>query len=346
MLIITTSFFANHPAAIIVLLGSGILIACLAALVYTFYRRRQRQAQRSASGSKFPEISLPLSRNPFADPVVSRPTREGARDRFIFPGNRTGSTSVPLNRSQDSMPGTNGAVNTPIQPPLATRVRSRSSYRVPVPYATLDTPDNSSRTADQQYTDPFNEPHRVQVAQNASLPDIPPLPPMRSPLRLLATRIDPKKPEEDARRLSRGSSPSVYPPSLRYSEGEVDSLYQREVIASSPSSNRDASGLPTRGPALSNEPSQELKREQVTRPSLGTLFGTVDSDGTHSFLQSTSSSSQAQSSLLRAPVSETGTAFTSIMDEKVYRVLPRAPARPTSLFERRVENARSGAWGT
>jgi hypothetical protein len=274
---------------------------------------------------------------------VSRTTREGAGDRFIFPGNRTSSTSGPFNRSQDSMPGTNGA---PIQPPLATRVRSRSSYRVPVPYATLDAPDNNSRTADQQPTDPFNEPRRAQVAQNASLPDIPPLPPMRSPLRLLATKIDSKKPEEDARRLSHGSSPSVYPPSLRYSEGEVDSLYQREIIATSPSSNREALGLPTRGPALGNEPSsKELKREQVTRPSLGTRFSSVDSDGTHSFLQSTSSSSQVQSSLLRAPASDTGTALTSIMDEKVYRVLPRAPARPTSLFERRVENARSGAWG-
>jgi hypothetical protein len=325
LLSITSSFLGNHLAVFGVFLCIGIIIACIAAIVFYCYRLRRQQTRTQRRGSRLPEISLPLPQNPFADPMGNRPMREGAGsnvrwERFIFPPNETStaqsSINVPLNRSEDNV------VDTPIPPPVP-RSRRGSSYRVPVPYANLD------------------------AIENASPPDVPPRLPTRSPLRPLATKNDPKMPE-DTRRLSRASSPSVYPPSLRYSDGEVDSLYQREVVSSSPLSSREASGWLTKGPAPSNDPSQEQKTEQASSqsPAAAARISSADSDGTHSFLQSASSSSPApQHSLLGSSASETGTALTSVLDDKVYRALPRAQARPPSWFEHRIENGRQGGRG-
>jgi hypothetical protein len=282
----------------------------MAALVCSCYRRRQRRVRRR--GSWLPEISPPLPQNPFADPMGKPTMREhvGSNvppDRFIFPRNQPhttqSSSNVPLTRSQDGVPVTHGVVDIPTQLPPATRVRSKSSYRVPVPYASLDVLDNNSRIAGQQQ---YPDPSRGQIGL---LPDIPPVPPMRSPLRLLAAKSDSKKTAEDDRGLSRSSSPSVYPPSLRHSDGEVDSLYQREVVAASPSSGRDNSGWLSGGPASDNEPSKAPKREQVSRPSPGTHLSSVDSDGAHhSFLQTVPLSLQARYPPLRIPASELGRA--------------------------------------
>lgn len=325
MLSITSSFLGNHPAVFGVFLCIGIIIACIAAIVFYCYRLRRQQTRTQRRGSRLPEISLPLPQNPFADPMGNRAMREGAGfnirwERFIFPPNETStaqsSINVPLNRSEDNV------VDTPIPPPVP-RSRRGSSYRVPVPYANLD------------------------AIENASPPDVPPRLPTRSPLRPLATKNDPKMPE-DTRRLSRASSPSVYPPSLAYSDGEVDSLYQREVVSSSPLSSREASGWLTKGPAPSNDPSKEQKTEQASSQSpAAARISSADSDGTtHSFLQSASSSSPApQHSLLGSSASETRTALTSVLDEKVYRALPRAQARPPTWFEHRIENGRQGGRG-
>ncbi|KAI0257109.1 hypothetical protein BJV78DRAFT_1277689 [Lactifluus subvellereus] len=344
------SFFGNHPVVFGVFLGSGMVIACIAALVFYCCRRRQWRTQRR--GSRLPEISLPLPQNPFADPMGNRTMLESADfnarwDRFILPRNQTStaqsSINVPFNRSEDSVPPTGNAVDTPIPSLPVPRSRRGSSYRVPVPYASLDAIDNYSRIAGQQDPDPFSEQQQMQAVQNVSPPDVPPRLPTRSPLRPLATKNDSKTPE-DTRRLSRASSPSVYPPSLR-SDGEVDSLYQREVVASSPLSSREASGWLTKGPAPGNDPSKEQMTEQASRPSPAARLSSVDSDGTHSFLQSASSSSPAQCSLLGSPGSEAGTALTSMLDEKAYRTLPRTQARAPSWFEHRIENSRPGVQG-
>lgn len=192
------------------------------------------------------------------------------------------SSSIPLNRCEEGMPATNAIINTPLPlpPPPSLQqqqpIRNRLSHRVPVPYAGLGARGSDSRPTDQQYVSPFsdNPPLPVQGVQKNTTSSVPPPPPKRSPLRSLATKNDPKTPQENTQRLSGASSLSLYPPSSYPSEAEVDSLYKRET---SVFQSRDTSDSSTRGPSSGNNSGMEQRKEKASKNSQFTVLGGVDS---------------------------------------------------------------------
>jgi hypothetical protein len=169
---------------------------------------------------------------------------------------------------------------------------------------------------------------------------------MRSPLRLLAAQNIAKIPQENALDLSpsQASSPSsVYPPSLH--RPDADSFYQeKEVVASLPSSSslqKNTSGWLTRELSYSTK-SDKVDRIDGNAESQGAQISPVDSDGTPSLNVSASSSSHAHYSPLASPVSETGTALSSIQDGNTHNrkvALPRAPPAPLLTHRARLRRA-------
>jgi len=100
------------------------------------------------------------------------------------------------------------------------RERRKSSYRVPVRYSGIGAYQGNSWATEKKYTGPFSGYLPKQVAQTHPSPNIPPPLPTRSPLRLLADKNSLNTPQEDPNRLSRSSSPSLYPPSESISISE------------------------------------------------------------------------------------------------------------------------------
>jgi hypothetical protein len=183
-----------------------------------FCCRRQR-GQTQPRRRRLEDISLPLPQNPMREDVKSH----GGSSDQIAP--LQSFINVPLNRSGDSLPTAHSDVDTPLPPPVMQRERRKSSYRVPVRYSGLGAHQGNSRATDWKYTGPFSDYLPKQVAQTRPSPNIPPPLPTRSPLRLLADKNGSNTPQEDSKRLSRTSSPSLYPPSesISTSEGAVAS---------------------------------------------------------------------------------------------------------------------------
>ena len=129
--------------------------------------------------------------------------------------------NVPLNHSGDSLPTANYDVDTLLPPPVTQRERRKSSYRVPVRYSGLGAHQGNSRATDWKYTGPFSDYLPTKVAQTNPSPNVPPPLPTRSPLRLLADKNSLNSPQGDPKRLSRTSSPSLYPPSESISISEA-----------------------------------------------------------------------------------------------------------------------------
>jgi hypothetical protein len=189
----------------------------MAALAFFCCRRRRGETQPRRR--RLEDISLPLPQNPKREDVKSN---GGSNDQnaplqsFI---------NVPLNRSGDSLPTAHSDVDTPLPPPVMQRERRKSSYRVPVRYSGLGAHQGNSRAPDWNRTFPFSNYLPTQVAQTRPSPNVPPPLPTRSPLRLLADKNSLNTPQEDSKRLSRTSSPSLYPPSesISTSEGAIAS---------------------------------------------------------------------------------------------------------------------------
>jgi hypothetical protein len=129
--------------------------------------------------------------------------------------------NVPLNHSGDSLPTAHSDVDTPLPPPVMQRERRKSSYRVPVRYTGLGAHQASSLATDWKNTGPFSNYLPTQVAQTHRSPNVPPPLPTRSPLRLLASKNSLNTTQGDPKRLSRSSSPSLYPPSESISGSEA-----------------------------------------------------------------------------------------------------------------------------
>ena len=219
LLNVVSSFFGNHAAVVFVFLVTGIVITCMAALA--FYCCCRRRGQTQSRQRRLEDISLPLPQNPMRKDVKSH----GGSSDQIAP--LQSFINVPLNRSGDSLPTAHSDVDTPLPPPVMQRERRKSSYRVPVRYSGLGAHGNS-RGTDWKYTSPFPD-YRPdyrprQVAQKHPPPNVPPPLPTRSPLRLLADKSSLNTPQ-DPKRLSRTSSPSLYPPSesISTSEGAIAS---------------------------------------------------------------------------------------------------------------------------
>jgi len=256
-------------------------VAFILALALIYCRRRRRQRQRRRR--KLEDISAPLPQNPVVMHEHASPLG-GLDGGSVRLGNQPGltrsSSSIPLNRGEESMPATNAIIDTPppLQPPPSLqqhqRVRDRLSYRVPVPYAGLGAHGNNSRPPDQQYMGPFNDTLPVQGVHKNTTSSLPPPPPKRSPLRLLATKNDPKTPQENTQRLSGASSLSLYPPSSDPSEAEVDSLYKRETGAFQ---SRDTSDSSTRGPSSGNNSGMVQRKDNASNNIQFTVLGSVDS---------------------------------------------------------------------
>lgn len=276
------SFFGNHLLVISVFLVSGMAVAFVLALAVIYCRRRRRQCQRRRR--KLEDISAPLPQNPVVMHEHASP-RGGLDGGSVRLGNQSGitrsSSSIPLNCGEESIPPTNAIIDTPppLQPPPSLqqqqqRVRNRLSYRVPVPYAGLGAHGNNSMPPDQQYMGPFSDTLLVQRVQENPTPSLPPPPPVRSPLRVLATKNDPKTPQEHTERLSGASSLSFYPPSSYPSEAEVDSLYKRETGAFQ---SRDTSDSSTRGPSSGDNSGMMQRKENASNNVQFTVLGSVDS---------------------------------------------------------------------
>ncbi|KAI0308236.1 hypothetical protein B0F90DRAFT_137745 [Multifurca ochricompacta] len=342
------SLFRNHPAVIAVFLASGIAIASMAALAFYCCRRQRRRSQHRES--RFPpEISLPQPQSPFADSAAVDTMREHAIpnirwNRSMLSRDHTDQTqnliSVPLNRSEDSLPASRGVVDLPLPSFHAQRSTSRSSHRIPVPYTGVGAHGNNSRVADRQVPGPSSEYRQVQVVQDTPSLTAPPRLPTRSPLRLLSARYGPR-PQEN----SRASSPSVYPPSLHLLEAEADSPYMKEIVASvpPPPPKGEPVGWLARRLSSGSISGKEQNRVQASGNSPGTLISPVDSDGSHSFALSASSASHALYSPLESPTSETGTALTSLLDDKIYRTLPLPRVPSAALFAHSGEQGKSDA---
>lgn len=189
----------------------------MVALVLFCCRRGRGQTQPRRR--RLEDISPPLLQNPstMREDVKSH----GVSTNQIAP--LQSYINVPLNRSGDSLPTAHSDVNTPLPPPVMQRQRRKSSYRVPVRYTGLGAYQGNSRATDRKYTVPFSDYLPTQVAQTHRSPDVPPPLPTRSPLRLLADKNSLNTFQGDAKRLSRSSSPSLYPPSesIPSSEGAM-----------------------------------------------------------------------------------------------------------------------------
>ena len=222
-----------------------------------------------------------MPQNPFT--MREHVSPHGRWDGFVSSGNEhtpmRSTSSIPLNRGEDSVSTTHAIIDNPppLPPPPSLqqrRSKNRLSYRVPVPYAGLAAHESDSQTVDQQYMGPSSDYHPVQAVQKHTPPTVPPPPPKRSPLRLLATKNGLNTtPQENPQRLSGASSLSLYPPSLYPSDADVDSLYQKEVGIFQ---SRDTSDSSTRGPSSG---SMEQRREKASKP---IVLSSVDSDGASS----------------------------------------------------------------
>ncbi|KAH9178688.1 hypothetical protein EDB89DRAFT_968314 [Lactarius sanguifluus] len=311
------TFFGNHAAVVGVFLAAGFTLAGLVLLAFCcFRRRRRRQAQHR--GSRLPEISHPRPiQSPFADVTGNPAVRERASPNVRWHGfmqprgpasTSHSSISSPLNRSEEDLPAAHRGA--PVPPPPVQRAASRSSYRIPVPYADVVAAHGNEN---RRFTGVPGEYLQTQPS------DVPPRLPMRSPLRLLAAHNMAKIPRDNALNLSlsRASTPSVYPPSLHRPDVDVDvdadsPSHEKEVVASAPL-QRVPSGWLTRGLSYGTKSGQGHKVDSSAE-SHGAQTGPVDSDGTPSLAVSASSSSHAHYSPLESPASDTGTAFTSIQE--------------------------------
>jgi len=170
---------------------------------------RRRRGQTQLRRKRLEDISPPLLQNPstMREDVKSH----GVSSDQIAP--LQSFINVPLNGSGDSLPTAHSGVDTPLPPPVMQRERRKSSHRVPVRYTGLGAHQSSSRAMDWKYTGPFSDYLPTPVAQTHRTPNLPPPLPTRSPLRLLAEKNSLNTPQEDSKRLSRSSSPSLYPPS-------------------------------------------------------------------------------------------------------------------------------------
>lgn len=337
------TFFGNHAAVVGVFLAAGFTLAGLVLLAFCCFRRRQRRRAQHR-GSRLPEISHPrLIQNPFADITGNPAVRERANPNVRWHGfmqprgpasTSHSSISSPLNRSEEDLPAAHSGA--PVPPPPVQRAASRSSYRIPVPYADVVAAHG-------------NEKRRSTGLLQTQPSDVPPRLPMRSPLRLLAAQNMAKIPRDNALNLSlsRASTPSIYPPSLHRpdvdADADADSLsHEKEVVASAPL-KRVPSGWLTRGLSYGTKSGQGHKVDRNAE-SHGAQTSPVDSDGTPSLTVSGSSSSHAHYSPLESPTSDTGTALTSIQDGIAHTrkvSLPRTP--PVALFMHQVETRKSGA---
>lgn len=173
----------------------------------TLFCCRRRRGQTQPRRTRLEDISLPLPQNPMRENVKSH----GVSSDQMAP--LRSYINVPLHRSGDSLPTAHSDVYTPLPPPVMQRKRRKSSYRVPVRYTGLGAHQGNSRATDWKYTGPFSDYLPTPVAQTHPSPDVPPPLPTRSPLRLLADKNSLNTPQGDPKRLSRTSSPSLYPPS-------------------------------------------------------------------------------------------------------------------------------------
>jgi hypothetical protein len=330
-------FFGNRAAVIGVFLGSGFIFAALVLLAFCFLRRRQRRARRR--GSQLLEISHPRSIHPFADVAGTSTTSERAGPNIrwyqsILPRNPASITqslfSVPHNRSEDSlMP----AHNVPAPLSSAPRAPSRSSHRVPVPYAGIDVHDDDTWVANRRSTGTYSEHFQLQSTQSSNGP---PLLPVRSPMRPLAVHNVARNSREKtlSLSLSRASSPSLYPPSPHRSD--MDSLYQESVVASLPPKQESPRWL-ARGLSYGVKSGEGLNVDRVdenAESSHGAQIYPDDLGGRPSLNVSMSSSSRVHYSPMESPVSETGTAHTSIRDVNSPKRKPLPLAPPAPLFMR------------
>jgi hypothetical protein len=177
---------------------------------------RQRRGGTEPHRRRLEDISPPLLQSPstMREDVKSH----GGSNDQIAPFQSF--INVPLKRSGDNLPTAHSNIYTPLPPPVTQRERRKSSYRVPVRYSGLGAHGNS-RVADWKYTGPFSGHPPAQVAQTYPSPSVPPPLPTRSPLRLLADLNSIHTSQEDPKRLSRTSSPSLYPPSEEISTSEA-----------------------------------------------------------------------------------------------------------------------------
>ncbi len=179
----------------------------MVALALYCCRRRREPTQRRRR--KLEEISAPLPQKPF---TMREDTKShGGSSNQITP--LQSFINVPFNRSGDSLPAARSDVDTLLPPPVMQRERRKSSYRVPVRYSGLDAQGNNPRTTDRKYTGPFSDYLPAQATQTLPSPNVPPPLPTRSPLRMLADNNILNTPQVNPKRLSRASSPSLYPPS-------------------------------------------------------------------------------------------------------------------------------------
>jgi hypothetical protein len=182
----------------------------MVALVLFCCRRRQGQTQPRR---RLEDISPPLPQNPS---TMREDVKSHGNSRYQI-AQLQSFINVPLNHSGDSLPTAHSDVDTPLPPPVMQRERRKSSYRVPVRYSGIGAHQANSRAADWKYTGPFSDYRSTRVAQSHPSPNVPPPLPTRSPLRLLASL---NSSQEDSKRLSRTSSPSLYPPSESISISE------------------------------------------------------------------------------------------------------------------------------
>jgi len=274
--------------------------ACIGALAIYCCRRRQRQARRH--GRKLQGMPSPS---------------KTVATQNLF--------SVSLIRSEGSLPMVDGTVDTPLSPPSAQVKPKRSSYRVPVPYASWEADVTNSRPSGWKYAGPSSDFQPVRVGQGHPFPNAPPPLPTRSPLRTAAAKKDEELPQNTPNRLTRTSSLSFYPPSLSPSNGEVDSLYQKEVGVFV---SQNAVGPSPRGLPFGRNSGMERssKYSQVSG-----LSG-VDSDGGASL------AFQAQDSPLNghgsaAPVSVTNAVRSSVLDGRAGHTPPLARAQRVASVE-------------
>lgn len=178
---------------------------------------RRRQGKTQPRRRRLEDISPPLSQNPFT--MREEVKSHGSSSGQIAP--LQSFINVPLNRSGDSLPTAHSDVDTPLPPPVMQRERRKSSYRVPVRYSGIGAHQGNSRATDWKYTGPFSDYLPTQVAQTHTSTNVPPPLPTRSPLRLLTDKSSLNTPQENPNRLSRTSSPSLYPPSESISTSDV-----------------------------------------------------------------------------------------------------------------------------
>jgi hypothetical protein len=282
LLNIISSFFGNHPAVIFIFLLCGIVIAGMVALALFYCRRRGGRSQPRRR--RLEDISPPLLQSPstMREDVKSH----GVSSDQIAP--LQSFINVPLNRSGDSLPAAHSDVDTPLPPPVMQRQRRKSSYRVPVRYTGLGAHQSSSRATDWKYTGPFSDYLPTQVAQTHPPPDVPPPLPTRSPLRLFADKSSLNTTQGDPKRLSRTSSPSLYPPSESISGSEAAMASENisgtdqgvkkagnfnqfpglsSVGSDSAYSSWQARHLPARNPASVTGPAQTSLLAEVSRMS-------------------------------------------------------------------------------